>query len=1334
MYLFSGGALSRFCVMKPFAALVFLCITISVSAQHYVTPRSITVKQGLPQGFVSGIVQDDNDFIWLGTRDGLARYDGKEFKVFRANDGRTTSLSTNVITWLYRDAKNRIWILHESLAIDVFDPVTERFSCFTCDSVNAKIVKQQISLNFAYVDSRDNLWLINLENGIWKNDLKSRAPALISKRTHNLLSDTVRSVIETRDHQYWIFTSKGMQLLDENNKVIKTAPFDFSAFNTVSDQMSMESKIPLSTTFINDDLILVRSWDIAFLFNTKDLSITPLINKQGEGFATNTTTPQKDPSGNFVFEIMGALFQIDKHQEVKKIWEGKGRVISFLIDRSGVAWLGNDALGILTIDLRSAVFKSQNYEIGFLNDVLTKNGIKIDKTSWANYSSQYRYGTDSQTRFEYDSKGRLWLTQTHVTTLCDFNEKTLKNLPPIETKTLYYNILPSTISNDTCWHLDAGNPVYYDVAKSSWKYPLGERWKFPENRILLDMVKIDNTIWGTTPYDGLFSINLKTGNVNKYSQESGLPTNELLDIERDLMNDSAVWIGSRNGLVHFNVRTATSRTFSTKDGLPNNTVYCIVADANNFLWLSTNKGLCRFDPRSFRVLNFSADDGLQGDEFNQYHKLKLPDGRIAFGGTDGVTIFDPQQIQDDDFQPLVQLTKLRINNVEVDPSRDSSVISTPLNSIASMNLKYDQNFITFYFAGLQFNNVGKIQYRYRLKGFDRDWNYDALGIATYTKIPPGDYTLELNATNSAGDWSENIKSISLTIDPPFWRTNFAYALYVILFITLILIYIRYTIRKIRLENLVELKNREAEHLKRLDEVKSRFFTNITHEFRTPLTLIISPLEQLLKANDLKESQKKQLRTAQQNSNQLLQLINQILELSKLEVGLLQISTSPVNINAFLERLITPFHSIASHKQVILAFESDLTDDQYFVDEDKLERIVNNLLANAIKFTSAGGSVKLIVSKKSGEAADLIVFKVVDTGIGISAEALPYIFDRFYQADDRSNRMYEGTGIGLSLVRELTHLLSGTIHVESNPGKGTTFEITLPLTLATNAQPLVSHDLPGKTLPEVVVLNNSAEVNSASNTKADKPLVLVVEDNDSLRDFLTEQLSNFYSVITAANGKEAWDKIESELPELIVTDVMMPYMDGIELSKKIRETEATSHIGLIMLTAKSSAESRFEGLQTGVNDYISKPFSFDELQLRISNLLAHQKRQRDYFYNQLLKTDTTQSSEVENEFLKKAYQFLDTSLVQKATVGVEDLADHLNVSSRTLNRKLTALLGLSANELIRNYRLKQATTLLKRGLTVSEVAYEVGFESSQYFAQCFKTLYKVTPTEYASNRN
>lgn len=1324
--------------IKLAVTIAFLhLLVLSSPAQKTFISKHITVNDGLPQGFVSGIVQDDDGFIWLGTRDGLARYDGHEFKVFYSNDRRATNISSNIITSLYRDHRNRIWILHESKAIDVLYPREERFEAFTGDSVYQAVYKH-FSPNFISVDSQDNVWLIDPGNGLWKIDLGAHRVHHLSKREAGLLCDTVRGIIEAPDKNHWVFMQKGVQRLDQQNQVTHSTPFGFPTAKDVN----INRNFAAGFAMVDNNAVLIREMNRIFLFDTKRSSVREIpVDEKPPAEIPPTTQPQREPGGNLYVEAMGDLYQYDpKEKKAVKVWGGAlEQAQSFLIDRSGVAWFGNSASGLQILNLRSLPFQSYTYTSGFFVDLLRQLDLKFDNARWVPHPPTQQYARDIQTRCDYNSKGELWMVSGAYSAVADLRTKTFTELPLLEGNDPAFYFTPMTISNDTCWRVYSftGTPVYYDRGKKTWAYPLGANWQLTSPTNILDIVKRGNILWATTKHDGLVSINVLTGETRWYRQErnpDSLPTNELTDLERDPTHNSVAWIGTRAGLVRFDLQQGKAVTFAVKNGLPNNTIYCIAADKKGFLWLSTNKGLCRFDPVSFTVQNFSSSDGLQGDEFNSFHKLKLPDGRIAFGGTAGFTVFDPLQFLDDTFQPDVRLTKVKINNQEADLGAGSELKSL-LDEPATLALDYDQNFITFYFAGLQFNNVEKIQYRYRLNGFDEHWNYSGrLGMANYTKLPPGEYTLELNATNTSGVWSKNIRQIFITIDPPLWETKGAYLFYAILFISAVIGYVRYTVKKIRLENLVDLKNKEAEQLKQLGEIKNRFFTNITHEFRTPLTLIISPLEQMLKGNNLAEADKKQLKLIQQNSRQLLQLINQLLDLSKLEAGLMQTSVAPVDLEKFVEGLVMPFYSIAASNHVALVFQSEVRGHEYFIDKDKLERIVTNLLSNAIKFTPAGGRIEMMVKNADTRSGhDLISLRIADTGIGIPANALPRIFDRFFQADDRANRTYEGTGIGLSLVKELTNLLKGTITVESTVDKGTVFTLTLPLERSGKVAAEISDGKVIASASEAAPVDQHPHETITAD-HAGKPVILIAEDNDQLRDFLAEQLAKTYSVITAANGNDAWEQAVKEMPELIVTDVMMPYMDGITLSKKVRETEDTSHIGLIMLTAKASVENRIEGLQTGVNDYIAKPFSFDELQLRIANLLGHQKNQRAYFYNQLLKNNAELSPAPQNEFLTKAYRFLDNGLEDKRAIGVEDLASHFSMSSRTLNRKLSALVGITASEFIRNYRLSKATTLLVKDLTVAEVSYLVGFESPQYFAQCFKVLYGVTPTEYVQQRS
>jgi signal transduction histidine kinase/DNA-binding response OmpR family regulator/streptogramin lyase len=1293
------------------------------SGQKTFISKRITVNDGLPQGFVSGIVQDDDGFIWLGTRDGLARYDGHEFKVFYSNDTRSTNISSNIITSLHHDHKNRIWILHESKAIDIFYPREERFESFTSDSAYPQVFKQ-FSPNFIRLDSQDQVWLIDPGNGLWKINLNRHRVDHLSRRDTGLLCDTIRGVIETANKHCWIFMQKGIQQIDNRNKVIKTIPFDFPAARDININRNFAAGLAIA----DERSILVRELNKAFVFDTQQLSVKEIEVDQDRPDDI-ATVPQRDASGNLYFELMRSLYKYDAStKSATKIWDGElEQGQSFLIDRSDVAWFGNSASGVQVLNLRSLPFKSYTYTSGFFVDLLRQLSIAPDNTRWAQYTRLSQYTRDVQTRYGYDNSGNVWLTFGNNAAIVNAKTKTFTELKPLQGKDQAFYFAPMTVANDTCWRVYSltGTPVYYDNRNARWVYPLGDEWKLPAPTNILNIIKIGKTLWATTKHDGLLSINLSTGETHWHKQvrnpPGSWPTDELTDLERDPTRASLLWIGTRAGLVRFNMNTTEVQTFSVKSGLPNNTIYCIAADAKGFLWLSTNKGLCRFDPIYFKVRNFSGNDGLQGDEFNSFHEFVFPDGRIAFGGTGGITVFDPQLIKDDAFQPAVQITKVKINNEEANVT--DSNFKGLLNEPAVLNLAYDQNFFTFYFAGLQFNNVEKIQHRYRLTGLDRDWNYAGhLGMANYTKVPPGGYILELNTSNTTGVWSSNIKRVFITIDPPLWMTPWAYVLYAILFVSGGVGYVRYTISRIRLKNLVELKNKEAVQLRKLDEVKSRFFTNITHEFRTPLTLIVSPLEQLLKQDDLQQSHKKQLTLIQQNSHQLLGLVNQFLDLSKLEAGITRPALTPGAPGRFIESLAMLFQLTAANRKLQLTFQNEIEDCEYLIDQDKIERILNNLLSNAIKFTPEGGSIALSLTKvKRDNFSDIVTLRVADTGIGIAADVLPRIFDRFYQAEGKAIASHEGTGIGLALVKELTNLLNGKVTVESRVGEGTIFTVALPLTKMNRETQLVT---------KVSASHNHYNNNEANSADDARPMILVAEDNDSLRGFLAEQLMPAYEVITASNGREAWEKIMNMVPSLVITDVMMPFLDGISLSRKIRETEETSHIGLIMLTARTSAESRLEGLQTGANDYIDKPFHFDELRLRIGNLLAHQKKQRDYFYRQLVREDNIAPKDVENEFLKKAYAFLDDALVNKKSIGVEDLASHFSMSSRTMNRKLQALVGLTVNEFIRNYRLARATTLLRKDFTVSEVAYEVGFESPQYFAQCFKAQYNMTPTEYA----
>jgi signal transduction histidine kinase/AraC-like DNA-binding protein len=790
----------------------------------------------------------------------------------------------------------------------------------------------------------------------------------------------------------------------------------------------------------------------------------------------------------------------------------------------------------------------------------------------------------------------------------------------------------------------------------------------------------------------------------------------------DPFNEKYLWIGTTgNGLIRFDKTSGESHAFTSDDGLPNNTIYAIVPDDQHHLWLSSNKGITRFHTATYTIRNFDIADGLINNEFNRWHCFKLPDGRIAFGGMTGYTIFNPADIKDDAFQPRVLLSNLMINNK---PLPDSAALNAgSLDKLIKLTLPYDQNFLSFEFASDEYNRPQKISYRYRLTNFDNDWVYvQKERFANYTKLPPGKYTLEINAANISGIWSSNIKKLEIVITPPWWQTWWAYAAYILIALGLIISFLYYRVRRARLRQEMILQQKQTEQLRAIDEMKSRFFSNITHEFRTPLSLIISPVEKL--QSEVKDEKVlNTLSSVQRNANRLLQLINQLLDLSKLESGNMPLNFSRGRLDEFIQEMVNSFQPLADHQQIELRCDCIFSED-YLFEADKLKTILFNLLSNAVKFTPPRSGGKIVVT--AGEDDDNRIRLVVkDTGVGIQPDKLPFIFNRFFQADDSRVRSYEGTGIGLALVKELAELMHGTVTAESQPGLGTAITLIFPVEKAGFSNAPIWQ----KETTVITPFKKPVHTNGHEKANNDLPLLLLVEDNEELLSFLCESFERSFRVLTAANGMAALQIAREELPDLVVSDVMMPEMDGYALCSQLKTDVLTSHIAVILLTAKISYESRLGGLQLGADDYINKPFHFLELDTRIRNLLDHQQKQRENYRIQLQKNGlSVQPNESENPFLKNIYAIID-EMIDDSQLGASKLAEKNAMSLRTLNRKLNTMIGMTAGDLIRQYRLQKSITLLKAGRNVSETAYLVGFETPAYFSQCFKEQYGVSPKDY-----
>ena len=1312
-------------------AIIFFLFSIDSSAQQpvYATARWFKVEDGLPQSFVSGLQQDQDGFLWVGTRDGLARYDGKEFKIFRQQKQDSLSLSSNVITEIFLDAQNLLWIFYINKKVDCFDPRKMQV-CFR-DSFSA--VRQLLTTlkikNFSR-DQSGTFWFNSNYRFLVSYDPLKNKTTRFDSINKNLTGKYNLGITEDSKGRIYVFTEIGIETLNTTGKGKKiVVPYDpelhfsYNPGATTHAIAMPDGRLVLAET---NRLLLFDPGDKKFY--SYSLPVKAL---------KDSIKHIKIGNDGLLYLVIGdGVYRFEKDNRFSWLWQAVSSnpfandAKSFLIDKSGVMWFGTNAAGMVTINLQSLPFSTSPYTINFTTDLLS-----VITGSSINIPPVFKEGKWAYNlRYCYDRNNTLWLSyndneekenQLSVFTL---NNKTFLPVPAPSGKfPLIRGFCLST--SGTMYGMDLRGNIWNWENAHSRPTMIPSVLSLESTSSVVDMEADDNVFWVSTNKEGLYKIEYNKI-VKHFSIETlkkYWPGNQLTDLCNDPVDKNILWIGTLgDGLIRLNKKTDQAKIFTIENGLPNNTVYSIVPDKNSNLWISTNTGISRFSPETNSFSNFDVKDGLTGNEFNRFHHLRLPDGHIAFGGPDGFSLFDPANFIRDSFFTSIGLTRLLINNKPVEYSGTGGLLPQPLNQLNRLVLRYDKNFLQFEFAALQFNQPERIRYRYMLKGYDKEWiETGNRSIAIYTKLPPGNYTLLLTASNTSGTWSPLIKNISIRIMPPFWATWWAYCIYFLLLLSLAVVYWKYRTNRIRMQHEIVLEQSKAKQLKEVDEIKNRFFSNITHELRTPLTLILTPIEKLKNENHYSPADQRILSGVYKNTEHLLRLINQLLDVSKIESKQMKVNATIGDMAEFLETCVQQFSLQAKERNIQLQFSNINVTGNYFFDEEKWEKIIFNLLSNAIKFTPEGGTVT--TSIELIQLNGMLQLIVTDTGIGIREEEKQKIFDRFYMADDSSTRKQQGTGIGLSLVKELAELMNGQIEVKSSYGKGSTFIVEIPIKIETAT---TSHE----TSPvNKIAKPTTTSIELQSKDVKEGPLVLVVEDNEELLSFIVDSLSPAWRILQASNGKLAWDIILKELPDIIISDVMMPEMNGDELCQRIKEDARTGHISVILLTAKAAHESRLEGLKKGADEYLTKPFHLDELELRLQNLVKQQERFRNHLQKELLpESPLKKLPHVNDIFIQNLYKELDELLINP-DFSVDLLAQTMALSQRTLNRKLRAILNISPVEFIRKYRLQKAAVLISSGHHISDAAYSVGFDTASYFTQCFKEEYGKTPTDFLNQK-
>ncbi|MFT3704329.1 MAG: response regulator [Agriterribacter sp.] len=1303
---------------------------------HAQSIRSITSKDGLPQSFVSGLVQDDSSFIWIGTRNGLARFDGIHYRLFQHHAYDSNSLATNVIIWIRRDPGNHIWIEHESGDIDMLDPSTEKV---------AHLLKgnQQGDSSVYFVrrgwlmDSEGIFWGIVRSKGLNSWNRQTKKLVTFNRANAGLPGDTIKAITETAGKQLWLVSQQAISYYDrkQNHFSSWTIPYvqDYGAF-AESDAVAVDLHERKNGELMWGDR------GTLYFFNTTTHAFRKVTIPSLGYLGVRWIRTAED--GTDYLETYGKIYAYDDARGITPIGNNIthffGDVKSFLVDRSGMIWMGINAQGIRQIDLETPFFQTYTYHKDFATDMLLEEfGVSVAKQfGWTAANEAYSR-SGYHLRSVYDQNNRLYLALKE--TVCYYDSATRKmiNLPRLQIsdneKEPAIGIKGITIMKDGSPMVVGfnGKIFIYSFASGKWTSFIEEgllRKQFGASLLVQDIYADEKYCWITTENNGLFSIDIATKKIRQFTEQhkaGSLPTNQLLGIIGDPTRNTLLWIASYQGLICLDKTTFTCKVFAMKEHLPDNTIYAMQTDPSNHLWLSTNRGICKFDPVSYDVRIFRTQHGLPGEEFNRFHQLRLPDGKLTFGGTDGWIKFDAMAMKDDKYEPVVALTELKINNKEVTFSDKDSQLTAPLNTTQQLLLPYEKNTITVAYDGLEYTQPRDLLYRYKLEGYDKDWVMAGKERqASYTKIPPGTYTLLINASNTTGKWSSHVKTLKLKIHAPWWASWMAYLCYTIIIAGLILTFIRFRVGRELLKKEMVLKEKETAQLKELDDMKSRFFSNITHEFRTPLSLILGPAEQL-KANATDKAKQISLAdTIVRNAKQLLILINRLMDLWKLEAKAMKLHEQRGNPAAVINGVVQSFENDAEARNVLLTFsdQSALTDGWFY--PDAVERIVYNLVSNALKFTPAGGRVEVILSSNNNN----LRLSVTDSGTGITEEKLPHIFDRYYQAGDVTGLAKEtvdkGTGIGLAMVKELVNQMEGSIDVKSNitDPSGTGFVLLLPFRAA-------------EAMGKQVILQQSegtAEVLPVDSVAQ----LLLVEDNEELAAFVMDILQEHYQVKHVLNGAEGLEHALTIMPDLIISDVMMPVMDGYEFTSRIKNDIRTAHIPVIMLTAKIAHEHLMEGLSKGADDYLTKPFHPAELLLRVQNQLNRQQKLRERLRQEIGMTvpgEPTiaipqQEPVVEDIFMVKLYGLIDEHM-DDAQFGVDQLAGIMNISRSSLHRKLKSLTDMSTTEVVRNYRLKKATAFLKEGFSSSETAYKSGFGSPAYFTKCFREVYGITPGDF-----
>ncbi|BCA49290.1 hybrid sensor histidine kinase/response regulator transcription factor [Bacteroides thetaiotaomicron] len=1337
--------------------LFFLCLGMHSAFSE--TPEQITfsyisINEGLSQSTVFSIDQDKRGNMWFATYDGVNKYDGYAFTVYQHNEDDPNSIANDISRIVKTDSQGRVWIGTRD-GLSRYDEEKDIFQNFFYEK-NGKHLQvngiEEISPEQLLISTPEGLIMFDIKESKFRDDSFSTA-----------MHKTIASTLYRQDDQIYIGTSTD------------------GLYTYSITQKTFEKVIPILGTKQIQAILQqspTRIWVATegaglFLINPK--------TKEIKNYLHSPSNP-KSISSNYIRSLamdsqnrlwIGTFNDLNIYHEgtdsfasyssnpVENGSLSQRSVRSIFMDSQGGMWLGTYFGGLNyyhPIRNRFKNIRNIPYKNSLSDNVVSCIVEDKDKNLWIGTNdgglnlynpitqrfTSYTLQEDESARgigsnnikaVYVDEKKSLVYIGTHAGGLSILH----RNSGQVEN----FNQRNSQLVNENVY------AILPDGEGNLWLGTLSALVRFnPEQRSFTTIEKEkDGTPVVSKQITTLFRDSHKRlwiggeEGLSVFKQEgldiqkaSILPVSNVTKLFTNCIYEASngvIWVGTREGFYCFNEKDKQIKRYNTTNGLPNNVVYGILEDSFGRLWLSTNRGISCFNPETEKFRNFTESDGLQSNQFNTASYCRTSVGQMYFGGINGITTFRPELLLDNPYTPPVVITKLQLFNKVVRPDDETGILTKNISETKSITLKSWQTAFSIEFVVSNYISGQHNTFAYKLEGYDKEWYYltDSRTVS-YSNLPQGTYQFLVKAANSDGKWNPIPTALEIIVLPIWYKTWWALLIFFATFAGFITFVFRFFWMRKSMEAQLEIERRDKEHQEEINQMKMRFFINISHELRTPLTLILTPLQEII--NKISDRwTRNQLEYIQRNANRLLHLVNQLMDYRRAELGVFELKAKKGNAHQLIQDNFLFYDKLARHKKITYTLHSELEDKEVLFDANYLELIVNNLLSNAFKYTESGQSITVTLKEENG----WLLLQVSDTGIGIPINKQGKIFERFYQIESE----HVGSGIGLSLVQRLIELHHGRIELDSEENKGSTFSVYLPQDLSVYKPSELASNNEQNEEEQVYSTNSKAmyfidteKVENESVESGDKKrgTILIVEDNNEIRRYLSNGLADLFNTLEAGNGEEALEKLKDNEVDVIVTDVMMPVMDGIKLCKNVKQNIRTCHIPVIILSAKTDIKDQMEGLQMGADDYIPKPFSLAILTTKIQNMMRTRRRMLDKYAKSLeVEPEKITFNAMDEALLKRAMAIVEKNM-DNIEFSTDEFAREMNMSRSNLHLKLKAITGESTIDFIRKIRFNEAAKLLKDGrYTVAEVSTMVGFNTPSYFATSFKKYFGCLPTEY-----